>query len=80
MGWSELTFDLTDVEDVQEAVEWAEANFNGCFEDEQRAPTGERVYVLYAKVPGADAYLQITGWDPSRAPEWTLRRRHPSGT
>jgi hypothetical protein len=28
MGWSELTLDLTEVEDVQEAIAWAEGHLD----------------------------------------------------
>jgi hypothetical protein len=68
IGWGEMTFDLVDVEDVHEAIEWAEQQLVA-----NRGPyskSGGRVrdheYVLYAKVPGEDRFVQIAGWDPSR--------------
>ena len=30
-------------------------------------PVRDREYVLYAKVPGEDRFLQIAGWDPTLA-------------
>jgi hypothetical protein len=46
-------------------------------------PHGERLYVLYAKVPrpygGSDWFVQIAGWDPTRAGD-NLDRRHPLTT
>ena len=41
---------------------------------------GERVCMLYVKVPNEDWYLHIAGWNPVRAPEageLNLARRHP---
>lgn len=80
MGWAELTVDLRDVEDVQEAVAWAEANIDPSLDQDHVGPHGERIYVLYAKVPDEDTYLHITGWDPTldrRVPERNLHRWHP---
>jgi hypothetical protein len=99
MGWAELTVDLSEVEDAHEAIAWAEDNIDKQldevsiawaerFGDEFRnAPRGERIYVLYAKVPDEDLFLQIAGWDPVVAPDpraeqsagakLNLSRRHP---
>ncbi len=79
MGWAELTIDLADAQDVQEAIEWAEAHIHSSPGRDNDEPHGERLYVLYAKVPGENRYFQIAGWDPTRSPdappEWNLRRR-----
>ena len=79
IGWGEMTIDLVDVEDVHEAIEWAERRL---VEDDgpySRDGGGElvrdREYVLYAKVPGEDRFLQIAGWDPSRNPQGDNLRR-----
>ena len=70
MGWAELTVELADVEDVQEAIAWAEANIDeqldqGSLPD---APHGDRIYCLYAKVPDTNSFVHIAGWDPVIAP------------
>lgn len=80
MGWSELTVDLADVEDVHEAIEWAEGHIDPYLDEDGDGPHGDRVYVLYAKVPNEDWYVHIAGWDPvisPAVPERNLRRRHP---
>jgi len=51
MGWAELTFTLSDVQDVHEAIEWAEHNIDFELDKDGSGPRGERLYVLYAKVP-----------------------------
>lgn len=73
MGWAELTRDLRHVEDVQEAIDWAEAKIDQVLNEGRPpdAPHGKRVYVLYVKVPEEDRYLQISGWDPVRTPDWS---------
>jgi hypothetical protein len=82
MGWAELTIDLADVEDVHEAIAWAESHIDEELDkDSGEGPHGERVYVLYAKVPGEDWYIHIAGWDPvvsPEAPEANLHRKRPS--
>jgi hypothetical protein len=79
MGWAELTIDLANAQDVQEAIEWAEAHIHSSLDRDNDEPHGERLYVLYAKAPGEDRYFQIAGLDPTRSPdvppEWNLRRR-----
>jgi hypothetical protein len=81
MGWSELTVDLADVEDVQEALAWAEGQIDAQLDKGSESPPhGQRVYVLYAKVPNEDLFIQIAGWDPtisSDHAEANLARRHP---
>jgi len=96
MGWAELTVDLVGVEDVQEAIAWAESNMDDRLDEVNRdwaerhpdervddnrdGQHGERVYMLYVKVPNEDWYLHIAGWNPVRAPEageLNLARRHP---
>jgi hypothetical protein len=83
MGWAELTLDLRDVEDVQEAIAWAEANIDAALDEGRsgEAGHGERVYVLYVRVPGEDRYLHISGWVPVRSPDagrdYNLERRRP---
>jgi hypothetical protein len=80
MGWAELTIDLADVQDVHEAIEWAENNIDVELDKDGSRPHGDRVYVLYAKVPqlygGRYWWVQIAGWDPTRAGD-NLDRRHP---
>ena len=80
MGWAELTIDLEDVQDVHEAVEWAETNIDVELDKEGSGRHGARVYVLYAKAPqpyfGEDSWIQIAGWDPTSAGP-NLNRRHP---
>ena len=66
MAWSELTCDLTDVEDVQEAIEWAETHIDKELDKDSAGPHEERRYVLYAKVPGRDFFVQLAGCDPTR--------------
>lgn len=80
MGWAESTVDLADVEDVHEAIAWSESHIDQYLDADSDDPHGERLYVLYAKVPGEDWYAHIAGWDPvvsPKAPEANLRRRHP---
>jgi hypothetical protein len=83
VGWAELTFDLSDVQDVHEAIDWAERNIDVELDKNSSEPHGERLYVLYAKVPrpygGGDWFVQIAGWDPTRAGD-NLDRRHPLAT
>jgi hypothetical protein len=53
IGWGEMTFDLVDVEDVHEAIEWAEQQLaanRGPYSESGR-PVRDREYVVYAKVP-----------------------------
>jgi hypothetical protein len=69
MAWAELTVDLADVQDVHEAIKWAEAHI-----DEQLnggdagRPHGERLDVLCVKSPEEDEYIQIAGGDPTIGP------------
>jgi hypothetical protein len=69
-GWSELTLDVADVNEVHEAIAWAEATIDKQL-DQNRSPDqphGERIYCLYAKVPGEDWFVHIAGWNPVIAP------------
>lgn len=82
MAWTELTLDLTGVEDVHEAIAWAESHLDEELDKVISGPHGERLYVLYAKVPvpyeGPDWFVQIAGWDPTRAMDvFNLSRRRP---
>jgi hypothetical protein len=83
MGWAELTFTLSNVQDVHEAIEWAERNIDVELDKDGSEPHGVRLYVLYAKVPrlydGGEWFVQIAGWDPTRAGD-NLDRRHPLTT
>jgi hypothetical protein len=68
IGWGEAAFDLTEVDNVQEVIRWAAeqlASGAGYHSQAGRA-VRDREYVVYAKVPGEDLLIQITGWDPSR--------------
>lgn len=71
IGWGVMTMDLVDVEDVHEAIEWAERRLaeNAGPYSRSGDPVRDREYVLYAKVPGEDGFLQIAGWNPSFNPE-----------
>lgn len=66
MSWSELTCDLTNVADVHEAIEWAETQIDKELDKDSAGPHGERRYVLYARVPGQDWFIQLAGCDPTR--------------
>jgi hypothetical protein len=82
LGWSETTVDLANAQDVQEAIEWAETNIDRFLDRDGDDPHGERLYVLYVKVPAEDRYLHIAGWDPTRSrdapPELNLSRHRPA--
>jgi hypothetical protein len=77
IGWGEMTIDLADVEDVHEAIEWAERrlakNDGPCSRGGD--PVRDREYVLYARVPDEDRFVQIAGWDPTRVLESDNLRR-----
>jgi hypothetical protein len=77
IGWGEMTFDLVDVEDVHEAIDWAEQQLaaNRGPYSESGGPVRDREYVLYVKVPDGDRFVQIAGWDPSRNPAGENLRR-----
>jgi hypothetical protein len=69
IGWSVHAYEVTDVDDVREAVEWAETQAREASEHEE---TNQAVYALYVFVPegqpGAGAGLiQISGVNPTRA-------------
>jgi hypothetical protein len=69
LGWGEMTFDLTDVGDIREAVEWAERRLaaNEGPYSRSGSPVRDREYVLYVKVPQEDeVFIQVAGWDPTR--------------
>jgi hypothetical protein len=81
IGWGEITYDLVGVQSVHEAIVWAEeklASGNGPYSREG-IPVRDREYVLFAKVPGEDRFIQIAGWDPTihaeSAPPYNLPRR-----
>jgi hypothetical protein len=84
VGWMELTVDLVAVQDVQEAIEWAEAHIDEALDEAldslrpRGAAHGERVYCLYVKRPDEDEYLHVAGWNPTIADaECNLPRRRP---
>src|SRR6266516_4500954 len=62
------------------AIEWAERNIDVELDKDGSGPHGERLYVLYAKLPrpfgGGDWFVQIAGWVPTRSGA-NLDRRHP---
>jgi hypothetical protein len=77
MGWHEMTFDLVGAHDVREAIEWAEARLyagEGPL-SEDGVPVQDREYVIYAKVPGNDQWLQVAGWVPTRPQESAMNLR-----
>ena len=77
IGWGEITWDLAGVQDVNEVMEWAKRQLEAHEGAYSRGgtPVRDREYVLYARVPGEDRYLQIAGWDPSRNPAGDNLRR-----
>ncbi len=77
LGWGELTVDLVGAADVHEAIQWAERQLAANAGPYSRSGTRvqDREYVLYAKVPGEDRFVQIVGWDPSRHPSGENLRR-----
>ena len=86
IGWGEITYDLDGVESVHEAIDWSERKLvsdEGPYSS-TGVPIRDREYVLFAKVPGEDRFLQIAGWDPTinaeAAPPHNLPRqgRSPS--
>ena len=83
IGWGELTIDLIGVQDVHEAIDWAERQLAEALGPYSRAGVvvRDREYVLYAKVPNEDRYVQIAGWDPTvnaeAEPPYNLPRRQP---
>jgi hypothetical protein len=66
IGWGEMTIDVVDVEDVHVAIEWAARRLdaNAGPYSGRGWPRPRSEYVLYAKVPGENRFLQIAGWDP----------------
>ena len=81
IGWGEMTFDLSGVEDVHDAILWAEERLaanEGPYSG-AGTPVRDREYVLYARVPDEDRFVQIAGWNPtvnaSAEPPHNLRRR-----
>jgi hypothetical protein len=79
IGWGEMTIDLVGVEDVHEAIEWAERRLSTNAGPYSRSDDAvrDREYVLYARVPDEDRYLQIAGWDPTRNTAGDNLRRRP---
>ena len=66
MGWAQMTFDLVGAQDVRDALRWAEAAFasnDGPVSGDGR-PVDDREYVIYAKVPDEDRWLQVAGRNP----------------
>ena len=68
VGWGEMTFDLVGARDVREAIAWAEQRVGVGPYSRSGRPVHDREYVLYARVPESELWLQIAGWDPSRNP------------
>lgn len=71
LAWHEMTFDLVGVQDVREAIEWADAKLaagEGPLSGDG-VSVQDREYVIYAKVPREDRWLQVAGWLPTRPPE-----------
>jgi hypothetical protein len=61
-GWSELTIDLIDVADVQEALRWAEEHLVDHVDPQIHS---EATYALYVRVPGQELFLHLVGRDPT---------------
>ena len=77
IGWGEMTFDLVDAQDVQEAIEWAEHQLASGLGPYSSSGTAvrDRECVIYARVPDEDRFVQVAGWDPSRSPRGENLRR-----
>ena len=76
VGWVETTYDLVEVRDVREAIEWAERRIVEGAGDSGSGPSAQdREYVLYAKAPRSDQWIQIAGWDPTKVGENLSRFR-----
>ena len=67
MAWTEVAIDLVDVSAVQDVVEWADSNMDTWLDKLDLGPSGGRRYVIYAKLPGDDTYVQLVGSDPTRS-------------
>jgi len=84
IGWGEVTYDLEGVSSVHEAIEWAERKLESADGPYSRGgtPVRDREYVLFARVPGEDRFIQIAGWDPTvnapTTPPFNLPRQRPS--
>jgi hypothetical protein len=66
MGWEEMTFELVGVQDVREAIQWAETTLaSGEGPTSRRGvPVQDREYVIYAKAQGKNRWLHVAGWTP----------------
>lgn len=66
MGWEQLTFDLVGAQDVQEAIQWADAILasNEGPASRRGCPVDNREYVIYAKVPSQELWLHVAGRHP----------------
>ncbi|HEY3550944.1 MAG TPA: hypothetical protein VGK69_07825 [Gaiellaceae bacterium] len=74
MGWSEMTFELVDAQDVREAIQWAEtalAAGEGPVSRRGR-PVHDREYVIYARTRSEDRWLHVAGWIPVLPPDSEL--------
>jgi hypothetical protein len=67
IGWGEVTYDLEGVNSVHEAIEWAEKTFASADGPYSRSgkTIRDREYVLFARVPGEDRFVQLAGSDPT---------------
>ena len=71
LAWHEMTFDLVGIEDVREAIAWAEGRLaagKGPL-SEDGVSVQDREYVIYAKSPTTSRWLHVAGWLPTRPPE-----------
>ncbi len=66
MGWEQMTFDLVGAHDVREAIRWADAALaaNEGPASRRGCPVDDREYVICAKVPDEDRWLQVAGRNP----------------
>ena len=84
IGWGEVTYDLKGVLSVHEAIEWAERTLSSSDGPFSRGgtPVRDREYVLFARVPNEERFIQIAGWNPTvnapATPPFNLLRRHPA--
>ena len=71
MGWEYVTFDLVDAEDVRQVIRWAEARLASSKgpSSSRGYPVDDQEYVIYAKVPNGDLWLQVAGRHPVLGPE-----------
>ena len=72
MGWAELTFELVGVQDVREAIQWAEAAQASPDKgpaSRRGRPVQARMFVIYARPQNDGRWVQVAGWPPVLPPD-----------